>query len=141
MVFQGAAGNKIFQGLRRIDLGASPNYQTKALERWTGEGTSNSYPRLTTADTNQNFSRFSDFYLEDGDYLRLKLIQFGYTLPSDIISKIGAQKLRLYITGENLLTFTKYTGYDPEIGGSTFGIDRGYYPQAQSFMLGANIQF
>lgn len=141
MVFQGVAGNKIFQGLRRIDLGAAPNYQTKALERWTGEGTSNSYPRLTTADTNQNFSRFSDFYLEEGDYLRLKLVQFGYTLPNDLVSKIGVQKLRLYITGENLITFTKYTGFDPEIGGSTFGIDRGYYPQAQSFMLGANIQF
>jgi TonB-dependent starch-binding outer membrane protein SusC len=141
MSFQGAAGNKIFQGLRRIDLGAAPNYQTKALARWTGEGTSNSYPRLTTADTNQNFSRFSDFYLEDGDYLRLKLVQLGYTLPKDISNKIGAQKLRFYVTGENLLTFTKYTGFDPEIGGSTFGIDRGYYPQAQSFMMGANIQF
>jgi len=141
MAFQGVAGNKIFQGLRRIDLGAAPNYQTKALDRWVGEGTSNTYPRLTTADTNQNFSRFSDFYLEDGDYLRLKIIQFGYSLPSDIISKIGAHKLRLYVTGENLLTFTKYSGFDPEIGGSTFGIDRGYYPQAQSFMLGANIQF
>ncbi|CAH8284008.1 TonB-linked SusC/RagA family outer membrane protein [Mariniflexile fucanivorans] len=141
MSFQGSAGNKIFQGLRRIDLGANPNYQTKALARWTGEGTSNSYPRLTTADTNLNFTRFSDFYLEDGDYLRLKLVQFGYTLPKDVVNKIGAQKLRLYVTGENLLTFTKYTGFDPEIGGSTFGIDRGYYPQAQSVMLGANIQF
>ena len=141
MSFQGAAGNKIFQGLRRIDLGAAPNYQTKALDRWVGEGTSNSYPRLTTADTNLNFGRFSDFYLEDGDYLRLKVIQLGYSLPVSAISKIGAQKLRLFITAENLLTFTNYTGYDPEIGGSTFGIDRGYYPQAKSFMFGANIQF
>ncbi len=141
MSFQGVAGNKIFQGLRRIDLGAAPNYQTKALDRWVGEGSSNSYPRLTTGDTNLNFSRFSDFYLEDGDYLRLKVIQFGYTLPTATISKIGAQKLRLFITAENLLTFTNYTGYDPEIGGSTFGIDRGYYPQAKSFMFGANIQF
>ncbi|MBI9040782.1 MAG: TonB-dependent receptor [Lutibacter sp.] len=141
MSFQGVAGNKIFQGLRRIDLGSAPNYQTKALDRWVGEGTSNTYPRLTTADTNLNFSRFSDFYLEDGDYLRLKVIQLGYSLPSATISKIGAQKLRLFVTAENLLTFTKYTGYDPEIGGSTFGIDRGYYPQAKSFMFGANIQF
>ena len=141
MSFQGATGNKIFQGLRRIDLGAASNYQTKALERWVGEGTSNSYPRLTTDDTNLNFGRFSDFYLEDGDYLRLKVIQLGYSLPSEVISKIGAQKLRLFVTAENLLTFTNYTGYDPEIGGSTFGIDRGYYPQAKSFMFGANIQF
>lgn len=141
MAFQGAAGNKIFQGLRRIDLGAAPNYQTKVLERWVGEGTSNAYPRLTTADTNLNFSRFSDFYLEDGDFLRLKVLQFGYSLPSSAVRKIGAQKFRVFITAENLITFTNYTGYDPEIGGSTFGIDRGYYPQAKSFMFGANIQF
>lgn len=139
--FNGAAGNKIFQGLRRIDLGAGPNYQTKALNRWTGEGTSNTYPRLTTADNNKNFNNFSDFYLEDGDYLRLKLITLGYSLPSKTVSSIGASKVRFYFTGENLLTFTKYTGYDPEIGGSTLGIDRGYYPQARTFMFGLNLQF
>ena len=83
----------------------------------------------------------SDFYLEDGDYLRFKVVQLGYTLPSTIINKIGMQKVRLYITAENLLTLTKYTGYDPEIGGDVFGIDRGYYPQARSFMFGANLQF
>jgi len=137
----GAAGNKIFQGLRRIDLGAGPNYQTKALGRWVGEGTSDSYPRLTTADNNKNFNNFSDFYLEDGDYLRLKLITLGYSLPTKTVSTIGASKMRFYVTGENLLTFTKYTGYDPEIGGNTMGIDRGYYPQARTFMFGFNLQF
>jgi TonB-linked SusC/RagA family outer membrane protein len=137
---QGAGGNKIFQGLRRLDVG-NANYQTDALGRWTGEGTSNSYPRLTNNDTNGNFGKPSDFYLEDGDYLRLKLVQFGYSLPNDVIGKVGLQKLRFYITGENLLTFTKYTGYDPEIGGSVFGVDRGYYPQARSVMFGANLQF
>ncbi|MDP3313571.1 TonB-dependent receptor [Lutibacter sp.] len=141
MVFaQGATGNKIFQGLRRLDI-LNANYQTDALSRWTGPGTSNTYPRLTNNDTNGNFGKSSDFYLENGDYLRFKVLQLGYTLPSDLISKIGAQKLRVYITGENLLTLTKYTGYDPEIGGNVLGIDRGYYPQAQSFMIGANIQF
>ena len=137
----GAAGNKIFQGLRRIDVGPSPNFQTKALSRWTGEGTSNVYPRLTIADDNRNFSRFSDFYLEDGDFLRLKLITLGYTLPTKVMNSIGASKVRLFATAENLVTLTKYTGYDPEIGGNTFGIDRGYYPQAQTFMLGVNFQF
>jgi len=141
MVFtQGATGNKIFQGLRRLDI-LNSNYQTDALSRWTGAGTSNSYPRLTNSDTNGNFGKPSDFYLEKGDYLRLKVIQLGYTLPSDVMSKIGAQKLRLYVTGENLLTLTDYTGYDPEIGGNVLGIDRGYYPQAQSFMFGVNLQF
>ena len=137
---QGAAGNKIFQGLRRLDV-PTANYQSVALSRWTGEGTSNDYPRLITSDPNGNFGRMSDFYLEDGDYVRLKTVQIGYTLPSNAISKIGAQKLRLYVTGENLATLTNYTGYDPEIGGNVLGIDRGYYPQARSFMFGVNLQF
>ena len=137
---QGAAGNKIFQALRRLDIG-SANYQTSALGRWTGEGTSNSFPRLTTNDTNKNFTNPSDFYLEDGDYLRFKTIQFGYTFPQDVMEKVGISKLRLYITGENLITFTRYTGFDPEIGGDVLGIDRGYYPQARSGMLGVNLQF
>lgn len=137
---QGAAGNKIFQGLRRLDILES-NYTTKALGRWTGEGTSNNYPRLTNNDTNGNFTQMSDFYLEKGDYLRLKVVQLGYTLPTDLVSKIGASKLRFYLTAENLLTLTKYTGFDPEIGGSVFGIDKGVYPQARTFMFGANLQF
>lgn len=141
MVFcQGAAGNKIFQGLRRLDV-ENANYQTAALGRWVGEGTSNTYPRLTTNDTNSNFSNPSDFYLEDGDYLRLKTIQLGYTLPSDILGKHGINKLRIYLTAENLFTFTKYSGYDPEIGGGVLGIDRGYYPQAITNQVGINLQF
>lgn len=141
MIFtQGAGGNKIYQGLRRLDIG-SANYQTSALGRWTGEGTSNSYPRLTTNDTNRNFNNPSDFYLEDGDYLRLKTIQLGYSLPNNLISKIGLSRARIFITGENVFTFTKYSGYDPEIGGGVLGIDRGYYPQARTGMLGVNVQF
>lgn len=137
---QGAAGNKIFQGLRRLDVG-NANYQTEVLSRWTAEGSSNDYPRVTNDDTNGNFGKMSDFYLEDGDYLRLKLVQIGYTLPTNTVSQIGATKVRLYLTGENLFTMTKYTGYDPEIGGGVFGIDKGIYPQARTFMLGANLQF
>ncbi|MEY2670655.1 MAG: hypothetical protein RLZZ577_971, partial [Bacteroidota bacterium] len=137
---QGATGNKIFQGIRRLDI-LNANYQTEALSRWTGPGTSTTYPRLTNNDTNGNFGNSSDFYLENGDYLRLKIVQLGYTLPSSIVNKVGAQKVRFYVTGENLLTLTKYSGFDPEIGGNTFGIDRGYYPQARTFMFGANVQF
>jgi TonB-linked SusC/RagA family outer membrane protein len=137
---QGVAGNKIFQGLRRLDV-ANANHQTSALSRWTGEGTSNSYPRLTNSDPNGNYGKFSDFYLEKGDYLRFKTVQFGYTLPSNVIEKIGAKKLRLFVTGENLITLTDYTGFDPEIGGDVFGIDKGYYPQARSYMFGLNLQF
>jgi hypothetical protein len=142
MVFaQGVAGNKIFQGLRRLDIG-NANYQTEALGRWTGEGTSNTYPRLISSDPNGNFGKMSDFYLEDGDYLRIKILQVGYTFPKlGFMDRINASKIRLYVSAENLFTFTNYTGYDPEIGGGVFGIDKGIYPQARSVMGGIQIQF
>jgi len=137
---QGAAGHKIFQGLRRLDI-TPANWQTNALNRWNGEGTSNTYPRISTVDKNGNFTRMSNFYLQKGDYFRVKIVQLGYSLPSDIIAQAGLSKARFYVTGENLFTFTKYTGYDPEIGGNVSGIDRGYYPQAKSFMMGINLSF
>lgn len=137
---QGAAGNKIYQAIRRLDIGTA-NFQKSALGRWTGKGTSNSFPRLTANDTNKNFSNPSDFYLEDGDYLRFKTIQLGYSLPKEVLNKVGIEKIRLYLTGENLFTLTKYSGFDPEIGGGVFGIDRGYYPQARTGMVGINLQF
>ncbi|WP_294224957.1 SusC/RagA family TonB-linked outer membrane protein, partial [uncultured Chryseobacterium sp.] len=142
MIFaQGQAGNKIFQGLRRLDL-LNANYQTTILDRWTGEGTSNTTPRLTVNDTNHNYTWMSNYYLQKGDYLRIKLVQLGYTLPQSVTQNFGVSKLRFYVTGENLFTFTKYTGYDPEIAaGDSFGIDRAYYPQARTFIFGANITF
>lgn len=142
MVFaQGQAGNKIFQGLRRLDI-LEANYQTAILGRWTGEGTSNDIARVSRNDDNRNYTRMSDYYLQKGDYLRLKLVQIGYTIPKDVSQSIGANKVRFYVTAENLVTFTKYTGYDPEIaGGDTFGIDRAFYPQARTVLFGANIQF
>ncbi|MGN6399548.1 MAG: SusC/RagA family TonB-linked outer membrane protein, partial [Flavisolibacter sp.] len=141
MVFaQGAAGNKIFQGLRRLDILTS-NYSTEALSRWHGEGTSNDFPRLTDSDPNGNFSKMSDFYLEDGDYLRFKVVQLGYTLPRSLFNKIGVSRLRVYVTAENLFTLTKYTGYDPEVGGGVFGIDKGQYPQARSIIGGVQLSF
>ncbi len=138
--FQGTAGSKIFQGLRRLDIG-NANYQTSILGRWTGDGTTNTNPRLTAADPNGNYNKMSDFYLESGDYTRVKLMQLGYSVPNNIISKIGASRVRIYITGENLFTLTGYSGYDPEIGGQVLGLDRGVYPQARSIIGGLQIQF
>lgn len=137
---QGVAGNKIFQGLRRLDISNS-NFQTKAMGRWTGEGTSNDFPRLVSNDPNGNFSNMSDFYLEKGDYIRMKLLQVGYTLPRNIFSNAGISRVRLYVTSENLFTITGYDGYDPEVGGGVFGIDKGQYPQARSFIGGIQVQF
>lgn len=139
-MIQGAAGNKIFQGLRRLDV-ANINYQAIAMTRWHGEGTSNLYPRLTTDDTNGNFTKMSDFYLQKGDYVRLKVLSLGYSLPKSLTSSINAEKIRVYVTGNNLLTLTKYTGYDPEIGGDVMGIDKGFYPQPRSILFGLNLQF
>lgn len=137
---QGATGNKIFQGLRRLDIG-NANYDSKALGRWTGEGSSNDYPRLVSNDPNRNFGQMSDFYLEKGDYLRLKVVQLGYTLPNRLFGKTGISRLRVYVTAENLLTLTNYTGYDPEVGGGVFGVDKGQYPQARSILGGIQLQF
>lgn len=141
MVFgNGVGGNEIFQGLRRLDI-QNANYQTTALARWTGPGTSNSYPRLINGDPNGNFTNPSDFYLQKGDYFRIKVVQLGYNLPKTTISKIGMSRARVYVMSENLFTITKYTGYDPEIGGGVMSIDRGIYPQARSFMLGLSVGF
>ncbi|MDB5199070.1 MAG: btuB 1 [Chitinophagaceae bacterium] len=137
---QGVAGNKIFQGLRRLDI-LTGNYSTKALSRWHGEGTSNDFPRLTDSDPNGNFSKMSDFYLESGDYLRLKVVQLGYTLPNRLFNRVGISRFRVYVTAENLFTLTNYTGYDPEVGGGVFGIDRGQYPQARTILGGIQLQF
>ena len=137
---QGVAGNDVFNGLRRLDM-PSANWTTDALGRWHGINTSSDYPRLVLGDPNKNFSNPSTFFLTDGSYLRVKTIQLGYTLPKDLIKKFGMQSLRIYISTNNPLTFTKYKGYDPEIGGSSFGIDRGVYPQAKSFMAGLSVTF
>lgn len=141
MVFgNGVGGNDIFQGLRRLDIPNS-NYQTSVLNRWTGPGTSNTYPRIIAGDPNKNFTNPSDFYLEKGDYFRIKVVQIGYNLPKATINKIGMQRARFYLMSENLFTITKYSGYDPEIGGGVMSIDRGIYPQARSFMLGLTVGF
>jgi TonB-linked SusC/RagA family outer membrane protein len=139
MVFcQGVAGNDVFNGLRRLDI-PTANWTSDALGRWTGPGTSTDYPRLAVGDPNGNFSKPSTFFLTNGSYFRFKTIQLGYTIPKKIVEKIGLQLLRVYVTTNNLITFTKYKGYDPEIGGSSYGIDRGVYPQARSFMIGLTV--
>lgn len=137
---QGVSGNQIFKATRRFDLQMA-NMTADALGRWTGEGTSTTYPRLVMDDPNKNFSRSSDFYVESGAYFRIKTLQLGYTIPLSIMSKVGLSKFRVYVSANNLATLTKYTGYDPEIGGGSFGVDRGFYPQARSYMFGLSAAF
>ena len=137
---QGVAGNDVFNAMRRLDI-PTANWTSDALGRWTGTGSTNSYPRLVVGDPNGNFSKPSTFFLTNGSYFRFKTIQLGYSLPKSFINKIGMQNLRFYISANNLITITKYNGYDPEIGGSSYGIDRGVYPQARSFMAGLSLTF
>lgn len=137
---QGVAGNQIFQALRRLDI-PTANWQTDVMNRWHGEGTSNDYPRLSIKDANKNLSNPSDFHLQNGDYFRVKTLQVGYSLPKAMLEKAHLKTVRVYMSSNNLVTFTKYTGFDPEIGGSSYGIDRAIYPQSRSFLLGVNFGF
>nr|MDH4462392.1 hypothetical protein [Flectobacillus sp.] len=108
--------------------------------RWTGEGSTNdaNMPRFTFVDANSNI-RVSDRYVEDGSFVKIKNIQVGYTLPK---SKVFS-KVRVYAQIRNAFTFTKYTGYDPEISGGVLdtGVDRGAYPQARTWSLGLDLKF
>ncbi len=142
MLLIGTYGNDIFNGMQRQDLRYT-NRTTAILDRWTGPGTSNTVPRYTWIDTNNNY-RISDLYIEDGSFLRVKNIQVGYSLPNRLLSRINASVWRVYVSAENLFTLTNYTGADPEIGAmSSFdiGIDRGIYPQSRTFRLGTSISF
>lgn len=118
------------------------NHLDYLLDRWTGEGTSNKVPRVTTEATTNTV--FSDFYVEDASYIRIQNIQLGYTISPTAFDKSGLTKVRLYLGANNLYTFTKYMGYDPSsssgdpIGG---GIDTGFYPLPRTYMLGLNVNF
>ena len=143
--FQGVSGVDVFDATYRQDI-ASGNYPTWVLQRWTGEGTSNTVPTLGDS---KNWV-CSDMYIQDGSYLRLKNITLGYTLPRNLTNKIGISRLRVYARAENLFTWTKYWGFDPEIGAGWdndsqkhntqyTGVDYGVYPQARTYTFGVNV--
>ncbi|HQS24634.1 MAG: SusC/RagA family TonB-linked outer membrane protein [Sphingobacteriia bacterium 24-36-13] len=133
-------GNDIYKAYER-----NANFSNKSREvlaRWTGEGSTNDarYPRYSFTDANSNI-RVSDRYVEDGSFVKIKNIQLGYTFTSPTIKK-AFSKLRVYVQVRNAFTFTKYTGFDPEIAGGILdtGIDRGAYPQARTFSVGLDIK-
>jgi len=142
MFFQGSVGNDIFDYSQRGDIGMM-NLPSWMLDRWTGEGTSNSIPRLSSDAFGENWVA-SDLYVKDGAYVRLKTIQLGYTLPKSILSASYVKRLRVYVAAENLLTFTGHEGFDPEVASGDYtsmGVDKGVYPQARTISVGANITF
>lgn len=138
LFLQGVSGVDVFDATYRQDV-ASGNYPTWMLGRWTGEGTSNRVPILKDGDSNNWV--VSDLYVQDGSYLRLKNITLGYTLPRKLTQRLNISRLRFYVMAENLMTWTKYWGFDPEIGTSStsLGVDYGVYPQARIWTVGFNI--
>lgn len=143
----GVAGNDVYntniydlQGMTRLF-----NSGTAVLDRWTGPGTSNSIPRALGAGANVSAS---DRFIEDGSYTRLRNVTLGYTFPEGVISEY-LTKFRIYLSGQNLVTLTDYSGLDPEVGSSTvinnsayeYGIDRGNYPQPKSVLFGLQVTF
>ncbi len=146
MFWQGVSGNQIFFAAISASRGQFNKPEFYFTERWYGPGTSNWFPRATY-DVGDNLKRATSINVHDADYLRLKNITLGLTLPSDLTTKLGIAKLRIYGTATNVLTFTKYKGTDPELGqadindNSTYGIDRGLYPQARTFTAGINVTF
>ena len=140
LFFQGVAGNEIYNANRiwQESMSVPQNQTTKVLDRWTGEGTSNSIPRAVYSDPNQNV-RHSDRFIEDGSYLRLKNLTLGYRLPQSVAGKAQLSMARIYLSCQNLFTLTKYSGFDPEVGAG--GVDLGTYPVTRTVSLGLNIQF
>lgn len=150
--FEGTSGNSIFNAMRYFTYSESDVTQKSVdvLNYWTPTNTNTTMPRLNGNDKNDNL-RISDRYVEDGSYLRMKTLQLGYRLPQEIAKKIYMSGLRVFVSGENLLTITKYSGPDPEIGQLTTtntttntlsrGVDMGTYPQAKTVTAGINITF
>lgn len=141
--FYGVYGNEIIANWKYFTQGSNfYNFDKEALKAWSGPGTSNTIPRLNVNDPNNNL-RSSSYYVESGSYLRLKSIQIGYTYPRPIGNAL--EKIRIYVAAQNLFTFTKYQGFDPEIGspGSslTIGTDEGYYPQPRIITAGLSLKF
>ncbi len=135
--FQGVWGNQIYDASLRGDTPAK-NMPSWMLNRWTGEGSSNKIPIYRLADT-RNWQS-SDLYIHDGAYLRCANLTLSYTLPFNIVNKIGLDNVKVFVMGENLFTATKYHGFTPEVGdGVNIGIDYGNYPEARTFSVGFNI--
>ncbi len=137
---QGVAGNTIYTQ-RRTGSFAVLNYETNRLNAWTGSGSSNVEPILDNSRANN--SLFSTYYLEPGDYFRLRTVQIGYNLNKEMLSRISLKGLRIYVSGQNLKTWSKTSGYTPEVpvGILSGGADNGVYPLPAVYTFGVNVTF
>ena len=140
----GAFGQQIARSYRSFFDRPTDSYTRDLLNCWSGEGTSNRLPLWTTC-ADRNWSNISDIYIENGDFFKISNVTLGYDF-SRLVKNSWISKARLYVSAQNLLTITKYSGMDPEIGYGfdedwVSGIDLGYYPSARTFLVGVNIQF
>ncbi|MDR2809727.1 MAG: TonB-dependent receptor [Tannerellaceae bacterium] len=138
----GVVGNQLVRSYRRFADRPHENYTTEILGRWHGKGTSNTIPRVNMA-THINDNYISDRYIENGDYWRFSNITICYDLKY-VWKKMPLQQARVYVTGQNVLIFTAYKGFDPEIGyGDNWagGIDLGFYPSPVSFLVGVSLKY
>jgi TonB-linked SusC/RagA family outer membrane protein len=145
----GAFGHQILKCYRDYVASPQSNFTTDIFQRWHGDGTSNKYPRLSSS-VSSNWNRISDLYIENGDYLKIKNLSLGYDFIH-LFKNLPLGQLKLYVSAQNLFTFTGYSGMDPEIGYSagtsdnpysyTQGIDLGFYPSARVYMIGTSIKF
>jgi TonB-linked SusC/RagA family outer membrane protein len=138
----GQSGNKIFNAKQVVDGFGFFNYETRFLDRWTEETPSSTDPRVATGGHNY---RVSDRFIEDGDFIRLRNLTFGYSLPVDWMRKVRINKFRIYVSGTNLWTSQKYSGYSPEFSDPNnvfeVGVDRGIYPIAKTILGGIELIF
>lgn len=146
MDLQGQVGNEILNG-KEIVRPDPYNFEQKMMDRWTGEGTSNTVPKPSFGGYNYNVS---DYFVQDGSFVRLRNITLGYNLPKTLLSTVKINQARVFARATNLITWTRYTGYSPEVSHAasigreqelSFGIDKGTYPVATIYSIGLNINF
>jgi hypothetical protein len=146
----GQFGNKTLMAVSvRNDLSGTNKPDFYVSEAWISDTEQGTFPRPSVRDPNRNLSRVNEFNLQDGSFFRISNIALGYTLPNNLISKIGMQRLRIYIAVDNLYTFTKYKGMEAEVGGDYYGyrgqqwagIDRAVYPRPRVISGGINVNF
>jgi TonB-linked SusC/RagA family outer membrane protein len=142
--FQGVQGVDIFNASKAYtrNFFGDSNTTTDIYEAWTPEHQTGN-PRNIASDPNGNFSRPSSYFVEDGSYLKLRNVQLGFNVPVQMLTRLKLRKVRAYVNANNLLTFTRYSGMDPEVAGSNLGrgVDYGRYPMVRTYGGGLEVQF
>ena len=145
MLLSGAFGHKLYNGNRYFyeGMNSGSNFLKSTLNAWTPDNRDTNVPRAVYSDPNGNLLE-SDRFLESGDFIRLRQLQIGYSIPMSVTNKLQIDQLRIYLSGENLVTLTKYTGIDPEFSRASVlntGVDKLIYPFTRSFTVGLQLTF